>query len=496
MINPLRPSIKLLSDSLLKKIVDESYQLLERVGIFIENQEAMSLFLQAGAKTDASSRRVFISNRLIGDALASAPKTITLYDARGERSFLVGGDEVHFDPGSAALRLFDHQTQSERKAVTPDLVCFSSLIQRLDNFHFQSTGLISGDVPETISDCYRLFIALQYCSKPIVTGLFVVEGFAPMFEMLKAVRGGAAKLKEKPLAIFDACPSPPLKWSNLTAQSVIDCARAGIPSELVSMPLTGATAPVTLAGSLVQLTAENLAGVVMSQLAMRGAPVIFGGSPSCFDMRTANPPMGAIETMMIDSAYSQIGKSLGLPTHAYMGLSDSKCVDAQAGLETGMGAILGALSGINVISGGGMMDFESTQSFEKLVIDNDICGMAYRLIQGISQRDEPMALDLFSEPVSEIDFLTHPHTLQWHLLEQKYPHVINRDGYQQWVDSGKPSLAERASSQVEKLMKEKEEPVLSSELTSELRGIMEGHAKQLGLDEFSVGDFDQRPPSS
>jgi trimethylamine--corrinoid protein Co-methyltransferase len=143
-----------------------------------------------------------------------------------------------------------------------------------------------------------------------------------------------------------------------------------------------------------------------------------------------------------------------------------------------------------------MMDFESTQSFEKLVIDNDICGMAYRLIQGISQRDEPMALDLFSEPVSEIDFLTHPHTLQWHLLEQKYPHVINRDGYQQWVDSGKPSLAERASSQVEKLMKEKEEPVLSSELTSELRGIMEGHAKQLGLDEFSVGDFDQRPPSS
>jgi trimethylamine--corrinoid protein Co-methyltransferase len=275
-----------------------------------------------------------------------------------------------------------------------------------------------------------------------------------------------------------------LKWSNLTAQSVIDCARAGIPSELVSMPLTGATAPVTLAGSLVQLTAENLAGVVMSQLAMRGAPVIFGGSPSCFDMRTANPPMGAMETMMIDSAYSQIGKSLGLPTHAYMGLSDSKCVDAQAGLETGMGAILGALSGINVISGGGMMDFESTQSFEKLIIDNDICGMAYRLIQGISQRDDPMALDLFSDPVSEIDFLTHPHTLQWHQLEQRYPQVINRDGYQQWVDSGKPSLAERASSQVERLMKEKGDPVLSSGLKNELRAIMEKHAQRHGLEKL------------
>jgi trimethylamine--corrinoid protein Co-methyltransferase len=486
MIEPLRPSIKLLSDSLLRKIVDESYQLLERTGVFIENREAIGLLLDAGARVDTSSSRAFISAKLIGDALATAPERITLYDAHGEKSFLVGGDEVHFDPGSAALSLFDHRTRSERKALTADLVRFSSLVQRLENFHFQSTGLISSDVPEAVADCYRLFIALQYCCKPIVTGLFIVEGFRPMLEMLVAVRGSAAKLKERPLAIFDACPSPPLKWSNLTAQSLVDCARAGVPSELVSMPLTGATAPVTLAGALVQLTAENLAGVVITQRAMPGAPVIFGGSPSCFDMRTANPPMGAIETMMLDSAYSQIGKSLGLPTHAYMGLSDSKCVDTQAGLESGMGALLGALSGINVVSGGGMMDYESTQSLEKLVIDNDICGMAYRLIEGISQRDEPIALDLFSDPVNEIDFLTHPHTLQWHLLEQKYPQVVNRDGYEQWVQSGKPSLADRASVQVETLLGEGGDSVLPAALKGELRKIMEHHARQFGPGELPV----------
>ncbi len=482
MIEPLRPSTKMLSESLLKKIVEESHVLLEQTGVFVENQEAIKLFRTAGVKIDESSRRVFISPRLVEDALASAPRTITLYDARGERSFHVGGDQVHFDPGSAALNIFDHQTQSERRPVTQDLLRFSSLIQRLENFHFQSTGLISSDVPEAVSDCYRLFIGLQCCSKPIVTGLFVVEGFRPMFEMLTVVRGGAAELREKPLAIFDACPSPPLKWSNLTTQSLIDCACAGIPSEFVSMPLTGATAPVTLAGALVQLTAENLCGVVIAQLAMPGAPVIFGGSPSAFDMHTANPPMGAIETMMIDSAYSQIGKSLGLPTHAYMGLSDSKCVDAQAGLETGIGAILGALCGINVISGGGMMDFESTQSLEKLVIDNDICGMAYRLIEGISQRDEPIALDLFSGSEGEIDFLTHPHTLQWHLLEQRYSHVINRDGYDQWVSSGKQTLAERALVRVEELLSEKPDYVLSTEVIGELRKIMEKHAKRYGLE--------------
>ncbi len=482
MIPPLRPSTRLLTDTLAKKIIDESCLLLERIGVFVENDEAVDLLRNAGARIDPSSRRAFILPGIVEGALSSAPEKITLFNAAGDQSFLVGGDEIHFDPGSSALRLFDHSTQSEREARTRDLVRFHSLIEQLDNFHFQSTGLISSDVPEEVSDCYRLYMALQYCSKPIVTGLFVVEGFKPMFEMLSTVRGGAEELRRKPLAIFDACPSPPLKWSNLTTQSLINCARAGIPSELVSMPLTGATAPVTLAGSLVQLTAENLAGVVITQLASPGAPVIFGGSPSCFDMHAALPPMGAIETMMLDSAYSQIGKLLGLPTHAYIGLSDSKCVDAQAGLETGIGVILGALSGINVMSGGGMMDYESAQSFEKLVIDNDICGMAYRLVQGIEQRDEPLALELYEEPRGETDFLTSPHTLLWHALEQRYPQAINRDGYEQWVQSEKPTMAERASQHVAKLLSEKAPSHLTNDVRIHLKRVIESHGRKYGMD--------------
>lgn len=482
MITTLRPSVKMLNQEFVEKIIGEAYQVLERSGVFVENTTAIELFRAARARIHPLSKRVYIGSKIIDQALSTAPHTITLYDAGGEKSFLVGGDEVHFDPGSAALKIFDHPTQSERKPETKDLVGFSSLIQRLEHYDFQSTGLISSDVPEKIADCHRLFIALQCCSKPIVTGLFVVEGFRPMYELLAAVRGGSAELRKKPLAIFDACPSPPLKWSNLTTQSLIDCARAGIPSELVSMPLTGATAPVTLAGALVQLTAENLAGIVITQLASPGAPVIFGGSPSCFDMHTANPPMGAIETMMMDSACSQIGKWLGLPAHAYMGLSDSKCVDAQAGLESGIGAVLAALAGINVISGGGMMDFESTQSLEKLVIDNDICGMAYRLIQGIAQRDEPIAVDLLSELACDGDFMTHPHTLRWHLLEQKYSRVINRDGYDQWVQSGKPTLAERASGRVRDLLGVETVGILSIDKKEELQKMMKSHAGSLGFE--------------
>jgi trimethylamine--corrinoid protein Co-methyltransferase len=268
---------------------------------------------------------------------------------------------------------------------------------------------------------------------------------------------------------------------------LIDSARAGIPSELISMGMTGATSPVTIAGTLVQHVAENLCGLVICQLAKKGAPVIFGGSPSSFDMRKGTTPMGAIETMMIDSAYSQIAKHLNLPTHAYMGLSDSKDNDNQAGLETGIGAVLAALAGINVISGPGMMDFESCQSLEKLVIDNEICGMAYRLIEGISQRDDPLAAHLFEGFTAETQFLSLPHTKNWYRKEHTFPNIIDRDTYDYWVSLGKKSIAERASEEVERLLQENPPALQEEDVVQELKKIIFQDAKRNGI--FSLPEI-------
>ena len=484
MIHPKKPKLEFLSEPLIQKIIEEAYFILENQGVFVENQEALDLLKESGMKIDESSQRVYISSQLVEDSLSSSPSMVTLYDRKGEREFLVGGDHVHFNPGSAAVTLFDHTTQKERKPITEDLVKFYRLTECLEQMHFQSTGLISSDVPDMVSDSYRLFIGLQFSSKPVVTGTFRVEGFKPMFDMLVAVRGSEKDLAEKPLAIFDACPSPPLKWSNLTAQSLIDCARAGIPSEFISMGMTGATSPVTIAGTLVQHVAENLAGLVISQLAEKGAPVIFGGSPSSFDMRKGTTPMGAIETMIIDSGYAQIGKYLNLPTHAYMGLSDSKSTDSQAGFESGIGAVLAALSGVNVISGPGMLNFESCQSLEKLVIDNEICSMAYRLIEGIAQRDEPIAKDLFEGFAADTQFLSMPHTKKWYRKEHTFPNIIDRDTYDAWVSLGRKSIADRASEEVERILKENPPSVPDEHICQEQRKIMVSDARDNGMTEL------------
>ncbi|MGQ9617665.1 MAG: trimethylamine methyltransferase family protein [Candidatus Aminicenantia bacterium] len=480
----MRPKIKLLSDSLIEKIIEEAFFLLERKGVIVENRTAIELLKNAGANVDQKDQRVFIPKKLVEESLKLAPSKIEIYDRKGEKSFFICGDNVHFDPGSAALNIFDYAIYSQRKPFTSDLVAFSRVTEKLENLHFQSTGIVSSDVPEEMADFYRLFIGLQYCKKPIVTGTFVVESFEPMYEMLKIIRGGAESLREKPLAIFDACPSPPLKWSNLTTQSVIDCARAGIPSEFVSMPLAGATAPVTLSGALVQHTAENLAGVVIAQLSSPGAPIIYGGSPSIFDMRKGTTPMGAIETMMIDCAYSEIGKKLGLPTHAYMGLSDSKCVDAQAGLESGIGIVLSALAGINVVSGVGMLDFENCQSLEKLVVDNDICGMALRLISGIEKRDEPIATSLFMELGDSPNFLTSPHTKKWFRIEHTFPPTIDRGTYEEWEKSDKKDLWKRAHERVKTLLSQEDEESLPEDIKKELEKVVLSYGKKYELEKI------------
>jgi trimethylamine--corrinoid protein Co-methyltransferase len=481
MIPAIRPKVELLSAELAGKILAEAYLLLDREGVRFENPAARALFRAAGMSVDEGTGRVRIAPELVRDCLATTPPIITLYDRSGEVSYVVGGDTVHFDPGSAGTRVLDHALKRERAPTTTDLITLARLTDALPNLHFQSTSLVPADVPQTIGDSFRLLFCLLYSAKPVVTGTFRVEGFGPMREMLAAVRGGTTELRRKPLAIFDACPSPPLKWSHLTSQSLIDCARAGIPSELISMGLTGATSPATLSGTLVQHVVENLAGLVLCQLAQPGAPVIFGGSPSSFDMRKGTTPMGAMETMMIDMAYAQLGKILNLPTHAYMALSDAKTNDAQAGYETGLGAALAALAGINVVSGPGMLDFESSISFEKLVIDDEICGLAYRLISGIAGPEDPLAEHLFRAFDPAMNFLVLAHTRKWYRLEHRLSAIPDRDTYDAWLAAGAGTLADRAAERVREILGQTPARLPPPGIAADLRRIMGEDARRSGV---------------
>ncbi|MGD8998114.1 MAG: trimethylamine methyltransferase family protein [Anaerolineae bacterium] len=481
----MRPQFKILGDDLIEQIIAEGFELLMDPGVRVHNNEALELLAAAGADVDLESRIAYIPQDIVERALETAPSEFYLYDLRGEPAVHYGGDSVQFDPGSAAITVLDRQTQEQRAPVTADFVKFVKLVETLPQLDAQSTAMICTDVPEEIGDLYRLYLALNYMRKPIVTGAFRKDTWWTMKDMLAAVAGGEEALAAQPIAIFDVCPSPPLLWSDLTCQNMIDCARHGIPSELVSMPLAGATAPVTIAGAVVQHTAECMSGVTICQLASEGAPIVWGGSPAAFDMREGTTPMGAVGTWMIDCSYTEVGKALNLPTHAYLGMSDAKVIDAQCGLESAGGTLMAALVGVNMVSGAGMMDFESCQSYEKLVIDAEIIGMAKRLIAGVQARDEPIALGLMRKLGHRADYLGQLHTAKWFSEEQYIPSsVIDRGSLEGWKKKGAKTAWQRAEDRVNQLLVKYEPSPMSEDLRGELRAITLQAAQKFGMDEL------------
>lgn len=478
----MRPTLRVLSDALVDRIIAEAMSLLQEPGVRVHNEEARRLLAAAGAEVNQADLVAKVPERIVREALETTAREFDLFTLDGRPAVHYGGDQVHFDPGSAALAILDPETNRQRVPMTADFVRLVKLVERLPQIDAQSTAMVCGDVVPEIGDLYRLYLALNYMRKPIVTGAFRTDTWWVMKEMLSAVAGGDRALAERPIAVFDVCPSPPLLWSDLTCQNLIDCARAGIPAELVSMPLAGATAPVTLAAAVVQHAAECLSGILIGQLAKKGAKVVWGGSPAAFDMREGTTPMGDVGTWMIDCAYAQVGKKLGLPTHAYLGMSDAKVVDAQCGMESAGGTLLGALAGVNMISGAGMMDFESCQSLEKLVIDAETIGMAKRLVQGIEPRDEPIALGLFHKLGHRADYLAEPHTLKWFSKELYLPSpVIDRATTDGWLRKGATTAAERAAERVRTLVASYEPVSVSPELRKELRAIAGRAASKFGM---------------
>lgn len=483
----MRPSVTLLDNDLKVKIIDEARHLLCSLGVEVHNSSVLGLLGDHGAEVDLSKEHVRLTDDLIDLALGTVPNGFKLYDVAGRQTHDLSGDNVHFTPSSAAINILDNGTI--RKPNTGDYVRYARVMSGLQHIQAQSTAFIPADVTEEISDSYRLYLSLLHCDKPVVTGAFTIKAFEIMRDLQLAVRGSAEELKAKPLTVFSCCPTAPIKWSEVTSQNVVDCARMGIPVEFISMPLSGFMAPVTMVGSLIQHTAETLSGIVISQLAGPGAPILYGGAPAIFDIRYETTPMGAVETEMLDCAYSEIGKYLGMPTQAYTGFSDAKQLDAQAGFETAMGATMAALSGINSISGPGMLDFITCVSLEKLVLDNEICGQTLRLVKGIEPREDFPATPIFEELKRDQHLLIADHTRRHLKDEITFPGpVIDRANSSRWLEEGGLSLYERANKEVDRLVASCPPSSLPDDVKTELERLMTAEAKRFGMDSLPHRD--------
>lgn len=472
----MRPRIQLLTRELVERILHEAFELLMNPGVRVGSAAVVELLQSAGVEVKDGVAR--IPESVAQACLAPVPRDFYLYDRRGERAVHYGGDDVQFDPGSCCVQVLDPDTMEARPSETRDLVRIVQVAEMLPEFAAQATAVVCTDAPSEIGDLCRLRVVLEHSNKPVVTGSFSAEGLQGMIDLLAADCGGRENLRKKPRAVFDVCPSPPLNWSEFGSHNLLDLARAGVPAEIVSMPLAGGTAPVTLAGSVTQHAAEALAGITLHQLAGKGSPIVWGGAPAIFDMRTGGAPMGAVETAMLNMACAEVGKFLGLPTHGYLVATDSKFVDAQAGAESARSAMLGALTGINMISGAGMLESLACQSVEKLVMDAESIASAYRLVRGIELRSETMATGMFAKTGLSGEFLKLKETRALFRQEQHIPSaVIDRSA--RGSEAPRDAFS-RARARVDELVSQYQKPALPEDVVREFRSIVEREAKRAG----------------
>jgi len=474
----MRPRLQLLDRALIERIVGEAFQLIKSPGVRVAPY-VFDLLRSAGIEVNDGVAHIPESVAL--KALNSAPRGFSLYNRSGNPAVRYEGDNVHFDPGSSCLNILDPASQQARPAVAADLVKLVQVVEMLPQFAAQSTAMVCNDVPPEIGDWYRLLLVLWYSEKPVVTGAFSSSSLHTLLELLTIESGGAEALRERPRAVFDVCPSPPLNWSEFASQNMVDLARAGVPAEIVSMPLAGATAPVTLAGSVVQHAAECISGITIHQLAQAGSPIVWGGAPAIFDMRTGKTPMGAIETVMLDVACAEVGKYFGLPTHAYLVAGDGHLIDAQVEMESGMSAMLGALAGINMISGAGMLDFLACHSIEKLAIDAEAIASAQRLVEGIEPRTESLAVEMFAQTGLHGDFLKLKETRTLFRKEQHFPSAVIDRGLAT-MDESLRGIGKRAAERVEELLSGYERHEFARE--EEMLAFAQCEGQKAGLEEL------------
>jgi trimethylamine--corrinoid protein Co-methyltransferase len=448
----MRPTLRVLEPALIERILDEAKRVLETTGMEIRGPEMRRRLREHGLPMDGRGERVLFPRAVVERAIATAPSSFILHDRDGEPHADLGGDRVHFVPGSSGLKVLDHRTGEVRLAGTADFVEYVRLADGLSAIAYLATAFSTNDDIEAgVADAWRLRLALTNSKKPIVSGAFTEHGVERMVEMQQLFRRDRADLIARPMTIFTVTASGNFRYSEDSCQNLIDCVEAGIPVEIVPVTLQGLIAPVTTVGATIFHTIDVLAGITMAQLIRPGAPVLFGGAPATFHMKIASSPMAAIEALQLDVAYVEVAKSLGLPTQSYMALSDAKILDAQAGAETFGSALLAALAGVNSVSGPGMLDFLLVFSLPKLVFDEEVCAEVLHFVREVAPVDDLPIDRLVEQLLADQHLIMAEHTTaRWPTALHLPSRAWERDNRENWIKAGALDTYARCVAEVDR----------------------------------------------
>lgn len=462
-----------LSDDDIQQIHDASMAVLSETGFEVHEPEAFELFKKLDVDVDSDRRVIRISEPVIREVLAEVPQQLTLFGRSEGNDLHLGTGEVYLGTGGTALNMLDYASGQRRPANLQDLVDVIRVTDEMENVHFMLLPTYPNELPVDAVDVNRFMAGLCHTTKHVMGGVYTSDGIRDVIAMAERVAGSPEALRERPFLSMIACGISPLRLDSKYGAYMMQIARAGIPVAVPVEPLCGATSPITLAGTLVIQNCDALISVMTTQLANRGAPVIYGCVSTSTDMRDMRYLGGPVESGLINAATAQLAHYYGIPYYATAGISDSKTLDTQCGYESAINNLLVALAGGDFIhDAAGLMEFAMTFSKEKLVIDNEILGMVMRAYRGIEVNEKTLAVDVIDAAGPGGNFVSARHTRR-HMRKEHYaPQLSDREMREKWEAKGSKTTAERAHEMVAEILGKPAEMHLPADTVREL---LDGH---------------------
>lgn len=464
--------LEVLSPEQVEEIHLTALRVLEEVGVWLPSEEVLGIFADAGARVDMATQRVLIPAEVVEQAITHFPSEFTWHSRNPRYCLKMNGQETHFSMPDSALFLIDLQG-NRRPATAKDGEDICRVCDALPNLETASTGVNAADMPGGVLEAWHTKTMFIKSSKAVFAVCRSRSASQMIHRMAEVVADCSAHLPKGVLPLMAIMnPLSPLFNEPGQLEGMLEHVRRGLPIAISPEVQAGATGPATIAGTLVQQTAEFLAHATLAQLVRAGTPVVYGTVSSVFDMRKAMLPYGAPEADLIAVGTTQLARYYHVPSRVTGGSSDANSLDMQAGAESLMSILVAVLSGASfVLHGAGELENTMAVSYEKILIDEELIGMARRFAQGIEVSPETLGFDVIKEVGPRGNFLDTDHTLEHYRAEQFMPTFLVRDRYDLWEAAGAKRPEEQAGERARQLLETYEPSPLPPEALAEIEAI-------------------------
>ncbi len=460
----------LLTQEQVQRTHEASLEILAEVGLIVRNDKALAIFSENGCEVDTETLVVKFPASVVEHFRKMMPPTFTFRGRDPQFDRTIPDDSPVIVTASSTPDIMDPVTGKKRRATSDDIARIAHLINELPGYDIFSISTLADDAPLDQFTISRLYPALKNCLKPVRSTATDVEDAEKVLRLASIIAGGNEAYRKHPFITHHFCPIvSPLTFDHDSTELLIYFVEQGLPVYPSIVPNGGLTSPMTLAGTLVQGNAEFLAAAALMQMVVPNTPLIYSTLPTMADLRTGAYASGGIECGMLHMACAQMSHFYNVPSGGYIGLTNSKINDSQAGYETGLSTMGGLLAGADMFNMGGLLDALMAFDFAKAVIDDEIAQMLKRVKRGMEFSEENLALDVIADAGPGGDFLTHPHTMKFMRTGALLPKIANRETYDDWQQNGKIDTHTRAMQQAREILERENTAIFSPEIEQKIR---------------------------